>query len=38
MALVQARAEQRGKAIKKASITYNLHVCLQKGDSFSGYV
>lgn len=37
MALVEERADLRGKAIKRNSIIYDFHVTLEKGDHFSGY-
>ena len=37
MALVQERAEQRSSVIQKGSVSYNFHICLEKGDLFSGY-
>lgn len=37
MALVQERAELRGQLINKGSIFYNFHLCLQKGDAYTGY-
>jgi aminopeptidase N len=37
MALTQARAEQRASVIRTNSVSYNFHISLQKGDSYSGY-
>ena len=36
-ALTQERAEFRGKSIKRGSVFYNFHVCLEKGENYSGY-
>lgn len=38
MALTQYRAEERSKIIRKGTISYDLHICLQKGATYSGYV
>ena len=37
MPLTQERAESRGLAIKRGSITYDFHISLEKGNNYSGF-